>query len=205
MHKKVFWFCFIQLCIMSSFIHAQKPDESFYKKKVNKFFNQQKPEKDQFEEFIDVFEVIYLDTTGLEPMPKENLDTINKIDKERGKIAEEWNKRGGFVQMPPKETKIRFMDKDLRNLSVNKYQHILTEKLHKNLGRKIKVTLQYYVHWTGKISGVKLIRYSKNSAVDKKEVVQALLALRFKKYQVFPERHFNIPVNSVNIIVLGFD
>lgn len=195
----------VVILFCNTFMMAQEPEPNYYEKQVSEFFNQKKPEVDQFKEFTDVFEIVFLDTANLEPIPQQYLDSIIKTDKERGRLAEEWNMRGGFIHMTPKETEVRFMDEKLRNLSINKYQHILTDEVHKKLGRKVRITLQYYNHWSGKIAGVKLIRFSSDTPLTKKDVIDCLKSIDYSETKTLPARHFNIAVTSVDTIVLGFE
>lgn len=190
--------------ILCNVVLAQKPDSSYYYKVVNEFFNQEKPQKNQYKEFEDVYEIIYTDTAGLDPLPKEVVKSIEKEDEEFAKSVEPLIRQGGHVSRVPRETEIRFMDHLGRNLSINKYQRELTEKAHEYFGEPLKVTMQYYIHWSGKIAGVKLIRFSNEESIIKEKIVEFLTEIDYSKYKVIPEMHAGLAVNSVNIILIGF-
>lgn len=195
----------ISLLSLPSISRAQKPDPGINYRVFEAFFDTNTNNNAHHKGFIEVNEIVFLDTLGLEHMAPAKKDSIKNTEKKWENMHKEFNSKGGNITMPPSETSLRFIDSAGRNLSLNKYQKLLTRQMEKELGRKFTVVLQFFVHYSGEVAGVKLLRYDKENAVHKSKVMEFLTSYPWNNVQAISERHFNVKVSSINNVIIGYD
>lgn len=184
---------------------AQKPTAGINYKVFKAFFDTSISNNIHHKGFIEVNKIVFVDTSGLTHFTPGRDDSINNTEKKWKDMHKEFNRKGGNITMPPRKTTLRFIDSAGRNLSLNKYQKLLTLQMEKELGRKFTIVLQLFIHYSGRIAGVKLLRYDKENAVHENKILEFLKTYPWESFQAIPQRHFNIKVSSVNNIIIGYD
>ncbi len=204
-NTNLFAIILISLFYLQGISCAQKPDPGTNYRIFKDFFDTSISNNTHHKGFIEVNEIVFIDTAGLKHMTPVKKDSIKNTEKKWKDMHKEFNRKGGNITMPPRETTLRFIDSAGRNLSLNKYQKLLTLQMEKELGRKFTIVLQLFIHYSGRIAGVKLLRYDKENAVNKNKILEFLRTYPWNNVQPIPQRHFNIEVSSINNVIIGYD